>query len=79
MGFLISGRLEAVIGNQSDRRTLQVIIPGTFMGELGFLSGKIHSRTIIAKQPSMVWRSSHFIMRLHTIGCFINKRNINRN
>lgn len=57
MGFLISGRLEAVLGTLPDQRTLQVIIPGTFMGELGLLSGKIHSRTIIAKQPSLVSES----------------------
>jgi hypothetical protein len=59
MGFLISGRLEAVLGTFPDQRTLQVIIPGTFMGELGLLSGKIHSRTIVARQPSLVSESHH--------------------
>lgn len=54
MGFLISGRMEAMLGNQKEKRTLQIILPGTFMGELGLLSGKIHSRTIVATQKSQV-------------------------
>ncbi len=54
MGFLVSGKLEAVIGTHKDQRTLQTIFPGTLIGELGLLSRGSHSRTIIASQKSIV-------------------------
>lgn len=56
MGLLITGRLEAVIEtwNHQDHRTLQIILPGTLIGELGLLSGGSHSRTIIATKTSEV-------------------------
>lgn len=50
MGLLISGNLKAVIitRKQQDMRTLQIIVPGSVVGELGLLSGGCHSRTLVA-------------------------------
>ena len=56
MGLLISGNLKAVIltRKQNDMRTLQIIVPGSVVGELGLLSGGCHSRTLVATKPCEV-------------------------
>lgn len=54
MALLLTGRLKAAIKTNDKYSTLQSILPGIFVGELGLLSRAKHSRRIIAAEPSLV-------------------------